>query len=107
MKNILISALALVLAAALLFGGNWALTGIREENRAAELQSKLQTLLPGDLAVLQNLFYAVILILVVIYGNAPALKHFRERYNVKAITNKIFKKKKKGVVTEAKGGDAE
>lgn len=48
MKNILISALALVLAAALLFGGNWALTGIREENRAAELQSKLQTLLPGS-----------------------------------------------------------
>lgn len=71
------------------------------------LNIKLQTLLPGDLAVLQNLFYAVILILVVIYGNAPALKHFRERYNVKAITNKIFKKKKKGAVTEAKGGDAE
>lgn len=48
MKNILISALALVLAAALLLGANWALTGIREENRAQELQSKLQTLLPGS-----------------------------------------------------------
>ena len=71
------------------------------------LNIKLQTLLPGDLAVLQNLFYAVILILVVIYGNAPALKHFRERYNVKAITSKIFGKKKKKAEAVAKGGDAE
>ena len=37
MKNILISALALVLAAALLFGANWALTGIRQENQLQEL----------------------------------------------------------------------
>lgn len=48
MKNILISALALVLAAALLLCANWALAGIREENRAQELQSKLQALLPGS-----------------------------------------------------------
>ena len=64
------------------------------------LNIKLQTVLTGDLAVLQNLFYAVILILIVIYGNAPALKSFRERYNVKAMAGKVFKKKnkeKKGV----------
>ncbi len=59
------------------------------------LNIKLQTKLEGDLAVLQNLFYAIILILIVIYGNAPALKSFRERYNVKAIAAKVFKRKKK------------
>ena len=69
------------------------------------LNIKLQTLLPGDLAVLQNLFYAVILILIVIYGNAPALKHFREKYNVKAFAAKLKsrkknKKGKKGEVEE-------
>lgn len=48
MKHILISALALVLAAALLLGASWALAGIREKNRAEELQNKLQTLLPGS-----------------------------------------------------------
>lgn len=45
------------------------------------LNVKLQTLLTGDLAVLQNLLYALILILIVIYKNAPSLKHFREKYN--------------------------
>ena len=60
------------------------------------LNIKLQTLLPGDLAVLQNLFYAVILILTVIYKNAPGLKPFREKYNLKALWKIIcdlFKKK--------------
>ena len=46
------------------------------------LNVKLQTTLTGDLAVLQNLLYALILILIVIYKNAPSLKHFRERYNL-------------------------
>ena len=58
------------------------------------LNTKLQTILPGDLAVLQNLIYAVILIITVIYGNAPALKSFRERYNLKVFASKVFKKKK-------------
>lgn len=55
------------------------------------LNVKLQTLLTGDLAVLQNLFYALILIVIVIYKNAPALKAFREKYNLKT----LFAKKKK------------
>lgn len=58
------------------------------------LNVKLQTILTGDLAVLQNLFYAVILILIVIYNNAPALKGFRETHNIKNLTAKIFKKKR-------------
>ena len=66
------------------------------------LNTKLQTILPGDLAVLQNLIYAVILIITVIYGNAPALKSFREKYNPKAFASKVFKKKK-----TAKEDDAE
>ena len=45
------------------------------------LNIQLQTLLTGDLAVLQNLFYALILIAIVIYRNAPSLKGFREKYN--------------------------
>ena len=53
------------------------------------LSTKLQVLLTGDLAVLQNLFYAVILIAIVIYKNAPGLKYFREQHNLK----KLFRKK--------------
>ncbi|MBQ9113144.1 MAG: branched-chain amino acid ABC transporter permease [Clostridia bacterium] len=57
------------------------------------LNVKLQTILTGDLAVLQNLFYAIILIIIVIYNNAPALKHFREKYNFKALTARLLKKR--------------
>ena len=53
------------------------------------LSTKLQVLLVGDLAVLQNLFYAAILIGIVIYKNAPGLKYFREQHNLK----KLFRKK--------------
>ncbi len=47
------------------------------------LDQKLQTILTGNLAVLQDLFYALILIVLVIYNNAPGLKAFREKYNIK------------------------
>lgn len=47
------------------------------------LDIKLQTVLTGDLAVLQDLVYALILIVIVIYNNAPGLKAFRETYNMK------------------------
>lgn len=50
---------------------------------------KLQTILTGNLAVLQDLFYALILIVLVIYNNAPALKGFREKYNIKNTINKF------------------
>ena len=45
------------------------------------LNVKLQTVLTGNLSVLQKVLYALILIGVVIYCNAPTLKHFREKYN--------------------------
>lgn len=57
------------------------------------LNTKLATVLTGDLAVLQNLFYAIILILIVIYNNAPALKGFRDKYNFSVLLKKIFKPK--------------
>ena len=56
------------------------------------LNTKLATVLTGDLAVLQNLFYAVILIMIVIYNNAPALKNFRDRYNFSAFIKKFSKR---------------
>lgn len=57
------------------------------------LDTKLATVLTGDLAVLQNLIYALILIVIVIYNNAPALRNFRNKYNLGAALRKIFHSK--------------
>jgi len=57
------------------------------------LNTKLATILTGDLAVLQNLLYAVILIIIVIYNNAPALKNFRDKYNFTNLIRKIIRHK--------------
>lgn len=57
------------------------------------LNTKLATVLTGDLAVLQNLLYAIILIVIVIYNNAPALKSFRDRYNVGTLVRKLVRRK--------------
>jgi branched-chain amino acid transport system permease protein len=57
------------------------------------LDVKLQTILTGNLAVLQDLLYALILIILVIYNNAPALKGFREQHSIKKYMQKIFKPK--------------
>ena len=53
------------------------------------LDTQLAAILTGDLAVLQNLFYAAILIAIVIYNNAPALKGFRDKYNLAALAKKL------------------
>ena len=55
------------------------------------LNTKLATVLTGDLAVLQNLFYALILIVIVIYNNAPALKGFRDKHNFGVLVDKFRK----------------
>ena len=55
----------------------------------------LQDQLTGSLAALKLLIYAIILILVVVFSNAPALKPLRERFNLKAIVRKITKTHKK------------
>ena len=53
---------------------------------------KLQTVLTGNLSVLQKVFYALILIGIVIYRNSPALKGFRERYNLNTLGAWLKKK---------------
>lgn len=59
------------------------------------LNIKLQTTLTGNLAVLQNFFYAIILIIIVIYKNAPGLKTFREKYNMNVLWSKLKAKLQK------------
>lgn len=51
----------------------------------------LQSQLSGDLASLRNLVYAIILIIVVVFGNAPALKSFREKYSISAFLSRFRK----------------
>ncbi|MBQ6701225.1 MAG: branched-chain amino acid ABC transporter permease [Oscillospiraceae bacterium] len=53
------------------------------------LDVELQTILTGNLAVLQDLIYALILIVLVIYNNAPALKSFRDKHNIKTFINRF------------------
>ena len=55
------------------------------------LNKELATVLTGDLAVLKDLVYALILILIVIYNNSPKLKNFREKYNLKALLHRVTK----------------
>lgn len=71
------------------------------------LNAKLATILTGNLAVLQNLVYALILIMLVIYNNAPALKGFREKYNIRGFFAKIVnpKKDKSVIMDDAANGD--
>lgn len=55
------------------------------------LNEQLQIVLTGDLAVLRGLMYALIMILLVIYRNAPALKGFREKWSIKNLIAKLKK----------------
>ncbi len=57
------------------------------------LNTWLPTKLTGELAVLQDLLYALILISIVIYNNAPKLAAVREKYNLGALLHKVFKPK--------------
>ena len=58
------------------------------------INTKLQTSLTGDLAVLKDIIYALILVAIIIYNNAPKLKFFREKYNFSSILEKILKLKR-------------
>ncbi len=55
------------------------------------LNEKLSVILTGNMAVMKDMLYALILVLLVIYNNAPALKGFREKYNLRALVNKLRK----------------
>ncbi len=64
--------------------------------------------LPANLAVLKDLIYALVLIAIVIYNNAPQFKDFREKYNLKALTARIKgkEKSKRSDETDVKGESA-
>lgn len=64
------------------------------------LDIKLQTVLTGDFAVLQDLVYALILIVIVIYNNAPGLKTFREKHNIKAYLARFRRPKGEGHIRD-------
>ncbi len=66
------------------------------------LNTWLPTKLTGDLAVLQNLLYALVLIAIVIYNNAPKLKGFRDKYNFGTLMSKLKKNKDAGTITDDK-----
>lgn len=57
------------------------------------LNEQLTTLLTGELSVLKDLLYALILILLIIYNNAPALKGFREKYNLRSLLAKVLRQR--------------
>ena len=67
------------------------------------LNEKLSTVLTGKLAVLQNILYSLILIVIVIYGNAPAFKNFREKYNFKKLAEKLKRKNDPSVISDDGG----
>lgn len=53
------------------------------------LDTFLQKQLTGNLAVLKDMLYALILIGLVVYRNAPALKDFRERFSIKNLLHSL------------------
>lgn len=55
------------------------------------LNTWLPTVLTGEMAVLQDLLYALILIGIVIYNNAPALKGFRDKYNLSVLVDRFHR----------------
>ena len=57
------------------------------------LNNILQTKLGGSFAVAKDLIYAIVLIILVIYRNAPALKTFREKYNLGNLWRMLIKPK--------------
>ncbi len=62
---------------------------------------QLTTKLSGDLAALKFLIYALILIVMVIFNNAPAFKPLKEKLSLKNITKTIkYKKKEKNIEKE-------
>ncbi|NLL62745.1 MAG: branched-chain amino acid ABC transporter permease [Ruminococcaceae bacterium] len=53
----------------------------------------LQNNLSGDLAALRLLVYALILIVVIIFNNAPALKGVRARFNIRSFIRRFSQRK--------------
>lgn len=67
------------------------------------LDTFLQKQLTGNMAVLKDMLYALILIGLIVYRNAPALKNFREKWSLK----KLFSKMKKHDPARIKDDEAQ
>jgi len=64
-------------------GGMGNLTGsILSAASITFINVKLDTILTGDAASIKKILYAAILIAIVIWGNAPALRGLRDRFNI-------------------------
>lgn len=50
----------------------------------------LQNQLSGDMAALKNLVYALILIIVVVFNNAPALRKYKDKYSLAKLWEKFM-----------------
>lgn len=62
----------------------------------------LQDKLSGDLAALRLLIYALVLIFVVLFNNAPAFKPIKEKFGINKIFEKIFSRRKVSTITDDK-----
>ena len=69
------------------------------------LNLTLTNKLSGDLAALKYLIYALILIVVVIFGNAPALHKWRERFSISNLRRRIFQRKTGDVADDSAAWD--
>lgn len=64
------------------------------------LNHELQGALTGDLAILKDLLYALILIVLIIYRNTPALKGFREKVSIKNLLSRFRMPKDPSHITD-------
>ena len=62
----------------------------------------LQDKLSGDLAALRLLIYALVLIFVVLFNNAPVFKPIKEKFGINKIFEKIFSRRKVSTITDDK-----
>lgn len=60
----------------------------------------LQDNLSGDLAALRLLIYALILIVAVLFNNAPVFAPFKEKYGLHSLIEKITSRRKASTVTD-------
>ncbi|MGN1121182.1 MAG: branched-chain amino acid ABC transporter permease, partial [Eubacteriales bacterium] len=65
----------------------------------------LQSNVPPEFAAIRYLVYALVLIVIVLFGNAPALKGFREKYGIDSLKNHLASRNRK--VDPAKRKDDE
>ena len=69
------------------------------------LNQMLTKHLPGDLAALKYLVYALILILPIIFNNAPAMRGVRERISPKRLLARFRRRKESDAVDDSASWD--